>query len=976
MPAVLHSGDPEHVLPPGLTSLDIKSLTSCTDLVNKYVQATVHHRYQHCSVPVSSLKCILQDIQGSTIELMAFGQVADDLDICVKGDVLIFLKFEVEASPGHCSKPYQMIVDDTGDIGSLVWIFKNRIRSTQARPSQTATALRSYSYKSLGELKVNTIVDVYGVVKFYKPPVKTRGSDFCCVIGLTDPSLSSSEDKVSCNIFAATEAQLPQLQVGYIIRLHRLKIQTYNGRKQGYNGPGFQWLVFRGTFDDQEALSSSYTIEQQDEDKVNNLLDWWQEHGALASTRTTKMLSEVQPKEYFNLICQVVRICDLEANPCKVLRVWDGSKFQGVLKMTAEVEFNYSVLEDGTLMQASAGLAVDVYLFDNHQRTAGSIKPGNFIQLTNLHAAVVSGRVELTLHGGTAFERGVEVLSTDSPQVRHLNTLLASIVDGMATCNLLRKETNADKGACKNDVSSKKSINTSSNEKTNETTTNMSTTILSDCSSGDKHIMLDNNNAGIHCNYKSDHLKAVKRQSVDSFERNYLTDTADKQILVLDTHKHHLEAVGKKRMKTSHVHDIPNAEDPLEVSSDGDQSLWFSAYDDSDAELQLNKGLARKGHHHQLQYSSISSSGASIDDQCLQSSQPQHKETSSDLLSEQDSDELNKSPEQLSQDSFHTVSSTKSEGAVKITVIQASKSETGPTPKTFLSLKSKPDTYERIDNGHQLFTQERNDDGHQPSTLSSNDVLSLTSSILYFDTAQFTETDSAVNAQQAEVFKESEVSKCPVSLSSQIWTANSFVASRARDKLICQESETQPRCMLKTASTVIGHHTHVPESSLKNVLERGVCQKFKVLVRVQDMTPWPISPRKLVNFICSLCGHIESAESLTAQLNTLLPEHVCPASVTHCQQLKPVIVVTFILTDGQDSLTAYLWDNHAAQLLCGIQPLELLSNAECFNFVQEKLESLCPHGSRLDERPLLECCLFSYGTEASVKYQIFDTVLV
>lgn len=444
-------------------------------------------------------------------------------------------------------------------------------------------------------------------------------------------------------------------------------------------------------------------------------------------------------------------------------------------------------------------------------------QPGNFIQLTNLHAAVVTGRVELTLHGGTAFERGVEVLSADSPQVRHLNSLLASIVDGMATCNLLGKETNADKGACKNgNDSNKKSINTSRNEKTNETTTNTSMTILSDCSSGDKHIMLDHNNTGIHCNHESDHLKAVKRQStlVERFERNDLTDTY-KQSLALDTHKHHLEAAGKKRMETSHAHDIPDAEDPLEVSSDGDQSLWFSAYDDSDAELQVNKGLLHKGHHNQLQYSSISSSGASVDDHCLQSSQPQHKETSSDLLSEKNLDELNKSPEQLSQDSFHTVSSSESEGAVETTVIKASKSETGPTPRTFLSLKSKPYTYERIDNGHQLFTQERNDgghepitqertgDGHQPFTLSSNDVLSLTSSILCFDTAQFTETYSAVNAQQPEVFKESEVSKCPASMSSQIWTANSFDASKTKDKSICEESETQPRCMLKTASSKI-----------------------------------------------------------------------------------------------------------------------------------------------------------------------------
>lgn len=66
-------------------------------------------------------------------------------------------------------------------------------------------------------------------------------------------------------------------------------------------------------------------------------------------------------------------------------------------------------------------------------------------------------------------------------------------------------------------------------------------------------------------------------------------------------------------------------------------------------------------------------------------------------------------------------------------------------------------------------------------------------------------------------------------------------------------------------------------------------------------------------FVC--LWNSESADSLTAQLNTLLPEHVCPVSVTHCQQLKPVIILTFILTDGQDSLTAYLWERHAVSRL-------------------------------------------------------------
>ena len=38
------------------------------------------------------------------------------------------------------------------------------------------TKQQSYSYQALSEVKVNSVVDVYGIVKFVKPAVKGKGS--------------------------------------------------------------------------------------------------------------------------------------------------------------------------------------------------------------------------------------------------------------------------------------------------------------------------------------------------------------------------------------------------------------------------------------------------------------------------------------------------------------------------------------------------------------------------------------------------------------------------------------------------------------------------------------------------------------------------------------------------------------------------------------------------------------------------------
>uniref|UniRef100_A0A2C9M2G1 Protection of telomeres protein 1 ssDNA-binding domain-containing protein n=1 Tax=Biomphalaria glabrata TaxID=6526 RepID=A0A2C9M2G1_BIOGL len=153
-------------------------------------------------------------------------------------------------------------------------------------------------------------------------------------------------------------------------------------------------------------------------------MDWWNELNKLTLTP----LADMQPKLYYNLVCQVIRVCELESN-CVLLRVWDGTHFNWPVKTTKEEELNGSLKEDARLVKASEGLAYDIYVFDCHCQSAAVVEPGDFVQFVNLHAAVYTEPVELTLHGNVSFGRKVAVLPPDNCDVVKLKAVLDPLVE-------------------------------------------------------------------------------------------------------------------------------------------------------------------------------------------------------------------------------------------------------------------------------------------------------------------------------------------------------------------------------------------------------------------------------------------------------------------------------------------------------------------------------------------------------------------
>lgn len=94
-----------------------------------------------------------------------------------------------------------------------------------------------YNYTSISELKEgDRDVNIYGVVKFFRPPKQTSTNDWNGIYTLVDLSVEVEDPdnhEIRCNLFGNSKEKLPQvLSVGDIIRFHRMFIKCFRGKLQ------------------------------------------------------------------------------------------------------------------------------------------------------------------------------------------------------------------------------------------------------------------------------------------------------------------------------------------------------------------------------------------------------------------------------------------------------------------------------------------------------------------------------------------------------------------------------------------------------------------------------------------------------------------------------------------------------------------------------------------------------------------------
>ncbi|XP_035499000.1 protection of telomeres protein 1 [Scophthalmus maximus] len=449
-------------VPTDLTRIPIPLIDISADHSNKLVKGKVI-----CKGPLMSLaaddfvlKTVIQEedsqpdasSQNQSINVVLFGAMAKHFNQAgSQGDVVVASGFTVaKSSTVDEDKLHPCNLLLSGDDACLyvsrltplpdpISPLANKRNATLSTEVSRRTKVPKYTYVPLGDLKAGSVVNVYGVVVFFKQPFKSRGTDFCSSLKITD----QSNQKIGCTIFCEKLEDHPKIyQIGDIVRMHRVKTQFFNNSITLVNTFGFAVVAFDGAVGgavEPRTSSRSFHFDQEDRRTVEELRSWAASQTLLPPVCTIP-LSAVQPKAYFDLTCQLLAKAPVDTT-CTLLRVWDGTRCPRTL---LNVMVERDVTEGpSSFSKAKEKLIANVLVYDNHMEFAGQLKPGDFLRIYNLRAIPGSSKVPgLTssqseevdhlafhLHGGTAYGRGIRVLPENSSEVQELKRALEAFPD-------------------------------------------------------------------------------------------------------------------------------------------------------------------------------------------------------------------------------------------------------------------------------------------------------------------------------------------------------------------------------------------------------------------------------------------------------------------------------------------------------------------------------------------------------------------
>ncbi|XP_076185813.1 protection of telomeres protein 1 isoform X1 [Aptenodytes patagonicus] len=429
-------GKSEIPLPSHLQKEDLKNLQEGFDHTNKYFQGLVILSY-----PLTKLrdgtdffKVVLQDLDNScsqinSINILIYGKMAEDCAKVIQhGDTFVVAGFKLAKSPtSREDGRHGCHLEVSEEAGSAIYIYTIP-RATAASETASVSVTPKYVYTPLNCLKDGTIVNLYGVVKFFKPPYVSKGTDYCSVVTLVDPS----NVKLTCTLFNGNLDCLPKIyKVGDIIRFHRIKVREYNGQMQGITSVGFASLTFDGTVGAPivpRTSSKVYTFMDEEQKTIEELRVWAASN--LSISGPAVKLSGVQPMLFFDLTCQLVGKAKVDGSSF-LLKVWDGTKCP---YPTWKVPVEARDLEgEKILLHQLRNLTVDILVYDNHVQLAKSLKIGSFLRIYSIHPKQASAdnedvsQIEFHLHGGTCYGRGIGVLPESNPDVKELKAFLESV---------------------------------------------------------------------------------------------------------------------------------------------------------------------------------------------------------------------------------------------------------------------------------------------------------------------------------------------------------------------------------------------------------------------------------------------------------------------------------------------------------------------------------------------------------------------
>ncbi|XP_041852864.1 protection of telomeres protein 1 isoform X2 [Melanotaenia boesemani] len=446
-------------VPAHLSRIPISFISTSTDCANKIVKGKVVHKGPLVAVTPNNfiLKTVIKDdslqtisSQNLSINVVLFGALAKNFSKDVnQEDVVVASGFTVGKSPtANKDKLHPCNLLLSGDDAYIYVsrqqpspdqrsVLANKRSSTLSAEVSRAPKAPKYTYVRLDDLKAGSVVNVYGVVVFFKQPFRSRGTDLCSSLKITD----QSNRRVGCTIFHENLENHPKIfQMGDIIRMHRVKAHLFNNAMTLVNTFGFSVLAFDGAVGsvmEPRTSSVQYQFDEEDRRTVEELRSWAASQAVLPPVSASVPLSAVQPRDYFDLTCQLLAKAPIDTT-CTLLKVWDGTRCpHTLLKVIVEPDVTEG---PSSFSKQKEDMIANVLVYDNHVEFARQLKPGTFLRIYNLRAIPGSSKVPgLTssqseevshlafhLHGGTSYGRGIRVLPENASEVQELKRVIES----------------------------------------------------------------------------------------------------------------------------------------------------------------------------------------------------------------------------------------------------------------------------------------------------------------------------------------------------------------------------------------------------------------------------------------------------------------------------------------------------------------------------------------------------------------------
>ena len=207
-------------------------------------------------------------------------------------------------------------------------------------------------------------VALCGLVKFYKPPSKSRGPDCYIIVHIVDES--SPTNGITCVIFNPSKDKLANVgSVGAIALIKGVHIEMQRGgtNMQGLGHEHTLVGLFAGAESSAipDRIGSWYELRSDEKKRIEELRLWSKREGPFL---LNSQLEEVTPGHYFNTVCQVAAMAVLQKRREAVLSVFDGTSSNLPIKelSLAESKEKWEFDSDPELYYTYRLLTYDVWL--------------------------------------------------------------------------------------------------------------------------------------------------------------------------------------------------------------------------------------------------------------------------------------------------------------------------------------------------------------------------------------------------------------------------------------------------------------------------------------------------------------------------------------------------------------------------------------------------------------------------------------